>query len=272
MTGAPPLLQAQALAAGIGGRTLVRRLDLRLQPGECWGLLGRNGAGKTTLLHTLAGLREPLGGRLLLEGREFGALSRRQVARRLGLLLQERDCRFPLSVREAVMAGRYPHLGPWREPGAADREAVAEALRQVGLARLAERNVQNLSGGERQRVALAALLAQRPALLLLDEPVSHLDLREQVRLLGLLRDLARQGHGVIMSLHDPNHALGWCDRLLLLHRGRALCGGVERLGTARLLSRLFDQPLELVRDGGRRCLLPVVSTLDEDRLPCPPVA
>ncbi len=258
MTVGAPLLQTDTLAVGIDGRALVRRLDLQLEPGRCWGLLGRNGAGKTTLLHTLAGLRPPLAGRLSLHGEELSDLPRRQVARRVGLLLQDREDRFPQTVREAVLAGRYPHLGPWREPGDRDLDLVREALEKVGLAALAGRNVQTLSGGERQRVALAALLAQGPDLLLLDEPVSHLDLREQVRLLDLLRDLARQGHAVLMSLHDPNHALGWCDRLLLLHRGRALCGDTERLGSPRLLSRLFDQPLTLLGDRERRYLVPVL--------------
>jgi iron complex transport system ATP-binding protein len=254
----PALLRAKALAVGIEERRLIRHLDLELRPGQCWGLLGRNGAGKTTLLHTLAGLRPALAGGVELAGRPLAGQSRRRIARRLGLLLQEREYRFPQTVRDAVLAGRYPHLGPWREPRASDHALAREALEKVGLSGLAGRNVQTLSGGERQRVALAALLAQGPDLLLLDEPVSHLDLREQVRLLDLLRDLAGQGHAVLMSLHDPNHALGWCDRLLLLHRGRALCGDAERLGTPRLLSRLFGQPLSQVRDRDRRFLVPVV--------------
>jgi len=251
-------LRADGLAVSIGGRVLIRRLDLAVQPGQCWGLLGRNGAGKTTLLHTLAGLRSASMGRIHLAGMALDRMSRRRVARRLGLLLQDRDYRFPQTVRESVLAGRYPHLGPWKEPGADDHARVRDSLAKVGLLSLAERNVQTLSGGERQRVALAALLAQGPDLLLLDEPVSHLDLREQVRLLDLLRDLAGQGDGILMTLHDPNHALGWCNRLMLLHRGRVLCGDTHRLGSPRLLSRLFGQPLALVRDGERRYLAPMV--------------
>jgi len=188
-------------------------------------------------------LHPPAGGRVLLDGRDLAAWPRRSLARRLGLLLQQRETRFPASVRDTVLAGRYPHLGPWRAPGEQDQAITAAALAQVGLSGLERRNVQTLSGGERQRVYLAALLAQAPQVLLLDEPVTHLDLAEQYRLLRLLRGLADQGHAVLMSLHDLNHALGYCDHLLLLHRGRTLTGPVARLGTPRLLSRVLGAPL-----------------------------
>lgn len=243
---APPLLQADSLQVRMDGRVLCRKLDLILRPGQCWGLLGRNGAGKTTLLHTLAGLRPPSRGRVLLQAGDMAGLSRRKIARVLGLLLQERDNRFPASVLETVLAGRYPYLGAWRWPDADDHALAMDALRRVGMDDLAQRNIQTLSGGERQRVAIAVLLTQAPRTLLLDEPVSHLDLAEQTRVLRLIRKLTQQGHAVIMSLHDPNLALRYCDHLLLMHRGRALCGPTRRIGTPGLLSRLFGQSLEVL--------------------------
>lgn len=238
------VLEASGLRVGIGPRVLCKRLDLAFRPGQCWGLLGRNGSGKTTLLHTLAGLRPPLGGRIRLRGQGLGSLPRRQIALSLGLLLQERETRFPMSVQQAVLSGRYAHLGPWRQPTEQDLHLVENTLNDVGLTGLRNRNVQTLSGGERQRVAVAALLAQAPRVLLLDEPVSHLDLHEQVRLLRLIRELARAGHVVIMSLHDLNHALAYCDHLLLLHRGRAIGGKTPRIATPRRLSRMYGLALE----------------------------
>jgi len=240
------ILRTEELQVRIGVRVLCRRLDLAPLPGQCWGLLGRNGAGKTTLLHTLAGLLPPGRGRVLLHGGDIAALPRRRIARDLGLLLQEHENRFPAGVLDTVLSGRYPHLGPWRWPDGHDRGRALAALEQVDLDKLAQRNIQTLSGGERQRVAIATLLTQAPRVLLLDEPVSHLDLREQTRVLTLIRRLADRGHTVIMSLHDLNQALGFCDHLLLLHRGRALCGATRRIGTARLLSRLFGQPLTVL--------------------------
>ncbi len=242
------VLETRGLRIGIGARVLCRRLDLGIEPGQCWGLLGRNGSGKTTLLHTLAGLHPAQTGQVFLHGRELGQIPRRSIARSLGLLMQERDPRFPMSVQQAVLSGRYPHLGPWRQPTEHDGKLAQQALEQVDMAGLAHRNVQTLSGGERQRVAVAALLAQAPQVLLLDEPVSHLDLREQIRLLELIRNLARTGHAVIMSLHDLNHALAYCDHLLLLHRGRALGGSTQRIATVQRLSRVYG--VELARIPG----------------------
>ncbi len=239
-------MQIQGLRIAIGDRLLCRRLDLDIRAGQCWGLLGRNGSGKTTLLHTLTGLRPAQGGQVRFEGRALDAWPRRELARGLGLLLQDRESRFPMSVEDTVLCGRYPHLGPWSSPGKQDRQLAQQALEKVGLAGLARRNIQTLSGGERQRVALAALLAQAPRLLLLDEPVSHLDLREQVRLLDLLQALTQAGHAVIMSLHDLNHALAYCDHLLLLRQGRAIAGEARRIAGTERLSRLYGLPLSSV--------------------------
>jgi len=240
-------LSARQLQIRIGERVLCRRLDLEFLPGQCWGLLGRNAAGKTTLLHTLAGLRPAAAGQVLLDDRPILAQRRRAIARRLGLLLQERAPAFPASVRDTVLTGRYPHLGFWRGCGPNDHALADDAIRQAGLAGLETRNVQTLSGGERQRTAIAVLLAQAAQMMLLDEPVTHLDLREQERILRLCRDLADRGRLLIMSLHDPNQALRHCTHLLMLHRGRALHGETVRIGTQRLLSRLYAQPLTALR-------------------------
>jgi iron complex transport system ATP-binding protein len=243
---APILLQADSLEIRMSGRVLCRNLDLNLRSGQCWGLLGRNGAGKTTLLHSLAGLHLPSRGKVLLHKRDIAELPRRSIAQALGLMLQVRDDRFPATVLDTVLAGRYPFLGPWRWPDAGDHAHALEALHLVGLEDLAHRNIQTLSGGERQRVAFAVLLTQAPRIMLLDEPVSHLDIAEQTRVLRLIRKLTLQGHAVIMSLHDPNQALSYCDHLLLLHRGRALCGPTRRLGSPSMLSRLFGQSLTVL--------------------------
>jgi iron complex transport system ATP-binding protein len=251
------MLEARGLRVAIGQRALCRRLDLAFSGGQCWGMLGRNGCGKTTLLHTLAGLLPAAGGELRLDGEALSRLPRRRIARRLGLLLQQQDTRFPMRVDEAVLAGRYAHLGPWRQPSGEDLRKSALALERVGLASLGGRNLQTLSGGELQRVAIATLLAQAPPLLLLDEPVSHLDLHEQTRILRLLREMARQGSSVVMSLHDINQALRYCSHLLLIHHGRVLHGSVARLGTASLLARVFNQPLTQLNGPHGRLLLAV---------------
>ncbi len=241
-----PVLEARQLRLRAGDRLLDQTLNFALQPGQCWGLLGPNGVGKTSLLHTLAGLRPPAAGTVRLLGQELSSWGRRQLAQVLGLLLQDQEPRFPLPVLDWVLAGRYPHLGPWDWPGAEDQRLALAALEQVGLTELAQRDMQTLSSGERQRVAIATLLAQGPRFLLLDEPVEHLDLREQVRILDLVRRLRDQGTAILMSLHDPNFALRACDHLILLDEHRGTCGPALEVGTTDALSRLYGISLGML--------------------------
>ncbi|ROR34998.1 ABC transporter ATP-binding protein [Inmirania thermothiophila] len=240
------LLQARGLTVRVGACTACRGLDLDLRPGERWAVLGRNGAGKTTLLLTLAGLHPAAAGEVRLADRPLAALPRREIARRLGLLPQDDADPFPATVLETVLLGRHPHMDPWRGETGADLDAARAALARVGLAGLEGRNVRTLSGGERRRVALATLLAQDPAVALMDEPTGHLDLHQQVALLAETVCWAREGAGraLVMVLHDP--ALAWraCTHALLLHGDGAWTAGPvgEVLETA-CLARLYGHPL-----------------------------
>lgn len=243
------LLRAEGLDAGNGGRVLCRALDLVLEPGQCWGVLGRNGSGKTTLLHTLAGLRPALGGRVLLDGEPLRPLCRRRVARRLGLLPQEDVSPFPATVLEHVLAGFHPHMPPWAFEGPAEHARAREALATVDLTDLEARTVDTLSGGERRRVALATLLVQDPAVLLLDEPTNHLDLHHQVTVLETVRERVREGRAALLVLHDLNLAARYCDRFLFLPGdGTWEAGPGETMLTEAVLSRLFGHPI-IRRDG-----------------------
>lgn len=252
------LLQSHRLACRIGERLLCHDLELEVNAGECWGILGGNGSGKTTLLHTLAGLRQPAAGEVRLDGTPIPSLSRRHIAQRLGLLLQESIDAFPATVWETVLSGRHPHLGRWRNESEQDREVASAALATMDLGALASRPVQSLSGGERRRLAIATLLTQAPALLLLDEPLNHLDLRHQQSLLRYLRTLCGEKEkGVVMVLHDPNQALRYCDKVLLLSGdGHWQAGRCKELLTAETLSRLYGHPLEMVAQGDKRLFLP----------------
>src|SRR5262249_14821918 len=157
----------------------------------------------TTLLRTLAGLRAPLKGEIAYDGRRLSTLKPRERARRRGFLPQDSVDFFPATVLETVLVGRHPHLSRWQWESSADIECAQNALRDVGLAGFESRDVASLSGGERRRVALAALIAQDPDLLLLDEPSSHLDLAHQIATLDVLLRLARErGKAVTMALHD----------------------------------------------------------------------
>ncbi len=251
------LLQAEKLSRRIGKRTLWQDLELRVGQGECWGILGGNGSGKTTLLHTLAGLQPPSSGQVQLESKPLDSYSRRAIARRLGLLLQDSHDVFPESVWESVLSGRHPHLGRWQQETADDLSQAREALHIMDLAGFESRPVQSLSGGERRRLALATLLTQNPALLLLDEPLNHLDLHHQRSLLQLLHKLCSDSEKtVMMVLHDPNQALRYCDHVLLLGgKGTWRAGKSEELLTAETLTELYGCPIIEIRQENQRFFL-----------------
>lgn len=252
------LLATEGLAVRIGRTPVCAGLDLAIEPGTAWGVLGPSGIGKTTLLHTLAGLRASEAGLVRWQGRPLAGMPRRELARALGVVLQHDDCRFPLSVRETASAGRHPHLGRWQAERPEDRDAVAEALRAVGLAGLEDRLADSLSGGERRRLALATLLAQAPCVALLDEPVNHLDPGQQIALIDLLRErFTTGGRALVVVLHDVNLALRGCTHLLLLGRhGAVQSGAAAALATADALGELYGHPMVAVAVEGRRGFLP----------------
>lgn len=252
-----PLLEARGLSVEIAGKCVCRDFDLQLEAGACLGLLGPNGVGKTTLLHTLAGLRAPAGGEIFLDGAPLKSLSRRRIARRLGLLMQQPEDSLPATVLETALIGRHPHIDFWRWESHADVNLARRALKQVGLDGLEQRSQTQLSGGERRRLDIATVLTQDPQVLLLDEPAHQLDLHHQLALLSHFSHLAHDlGHGVIMSLHDVNLAVRFCNQVLLLFgRGESLLGAVDMLDAARL-SRLYHTSVTALAAPGGIVFLP----------------
>lgn len=246
-------LAARGVEVAVGPRRLVLELSLEFCPGEFVAILGRNGTGKTLTLHTLAGLRQPQSGEVHLDGIVLESLSRRAVALRLGLLAQDVEESFVTTALEAVLVGRHPHLKLWQWETAADERVARAALSAVDLENFAGRRTDTLSGGELRRVAVAALLAQEPAVFLLDEPSNHLDPAHQLEILGLFRELCAAGKTVIATLHDPTIAARFADKVLLLFGdGRWAAGPAEELLTAERLSELYQSPmLELQKDGRR---------------------
>ncbi len=246
-------LRCTGVRVEIAGRVLVDGLELSIDAGSLLGILGRNGSGKTTTLHTLAGLRSDAVPGVILDDRPIGAWPRREVARRLGLVTQHLDNPFPTSVLETVVAGRHPHLDFWRWESDVDRRLARDALAQVGLEELADREVDSLSGGERRRLAIATMLCQSPRTCLLDEPTNHLDPAHEQAVMGLLKTLARGGRGVAASLHDVNAASRYCDRCLLLFGdGEWSAGPTNQVLNEDSLQRLYGVPMREALLGGER--------------------
>ena len=257
MTEASPRLACRGLTLAIGKRTLVSGLDLDVHAGECWAIVGPNGAGKTTLVGTLAALRPPVSGEIAYDGTAVARIGLRERAMKRGYLPQDSIDFFPASVLETALIGRHPHLARWQWETEADIARSRAALAAFGLAGLDARDVRTLSGGERRRLALAALVAQDPAIFLLDEPSSHLDLGQQIAALDVVTALARdRGKAIVMVLHDLHLAARFADHAIALGGGRARTGAAARILTAPALSELFGHRLVQVGEGRTATFLP----------------
>lgn len=229
-----PALEVADLCVDLGGRRVVEAVSLAVSPGEIVGLVGANGSGKTTLMRAALGLLRAASGQSRIAGDPVGELTAAERARRVGYLPQERVVGWNLP------AWRVAALGaPLRPPAAARAEALA-ALDKAGADHLADRGVLDLSGGERARVLLARLLATRAPLFVADEPIAGLDPAAQLDTLDVLRDHAANGGAVLATLHDLTLATAYCDRVVVMARGRVVAHGeAAKVFTGALLEDAF---------------------------------
>jgi len=232
-------------------RPAVDGVTVEIPAGTCTAVLGPNGSGKSTLLRLLLGTLRPSAGSVELDGRAVGDWGREEIARAVGVVPQGEEAAFPMTVREMVAMGRYPHLGPWRREGDADRRAVERAMRRCDVLAFAHRPISTLSGGERQRARVARALAQEPRALALDEPTAALDISHEMAIFELLRDLGRAGTTVLLVTHNLNLAARYADRLVLLDRGRiAAAGAPEEVLTRETVERVYGWPVRIDRHPG----------------------
>ncbi|QLA17805.1 ABC transporter ATP-binding protein [Desulfolutivibrio sulfoxidireducens] len=213
-------LRARQLDVGYRDRPVLMDVDFEVAPGEILAVLGRNGVGKTTLLRTLNAMLPARGGAVLVEDADILGLTSREIARTMGYVPQRSEAG-KLTAFDAILLGRVPHLRFSVRPE--DLCVVEAAIRRLGLEELALRNLDRMSGGELQKVCIARALVQEPSVLLLDEPTSSLDLKNQMEILSLVREVAMgHGVGVVMTMHDLSTALRFADRFLFLQKGRVL--------------------------------------------------
>jgi iron complex transport system ATP-binding protein len=239
------LIEARGLDVSIGGKQVCRALDFAVRPGEAWAILGMNGVGKTTLMHTLAGLRACDSGEVLLRGRPIGSLPRRQVAREIGVMLQETEMVFPLTVRDAVLEGRHPHLHRFHWESPEDEDLAEKVLRELSIHPMALRSVQTLSGGERRLVSAATLFVQDPPVMMLDEPNSHLDLHQQLHVLDrVIERVKEKSKAALLILHDVNLAARFCSHAIMLYgNGQAQAGPIGAVLDEASIERAFRHPV-----------------------------
>jgi len=239
-------------------RPVVSNVSFQVPEGRLAVLLGPNGSGKTTLFKCIAGLWHPGSGQVMFDGRDIVHMSFKERASMLAVVPQDHTPPFPYSVFEAVLMGRAPHVGLFAAPSAKDEEVALNALLAVGISHLKDRCYTRISGGERQLVLIARALAQEAPLLLLDEPTSHLDFRNQHLVLETVRHVAAEKKlTVLMTLHDPNLASFFAHQVILLKAGEIAADGVpEAVLTETNLGMLYNIGIGVADTGERRLIYP----------------
>lgn len=236
-------VQLEAVSVAYNGKLALRDISFRLSPGERVAIVGPNGAGKTTLFRTIAGTLQPTGGSVRIYGHEPGGhICIAYVPQR-----SEVDWSFPVSVQDVVMMGRIRKIGLLRWPRGKDWQFVRQAMQQVGVGDLADRRIGELSGGQQQKVFLAQAVAQEAELVLLDEPLSGLDVPSQEAIFGILGQLKLEGVSVLVATHDLNLAAERFDRVMLLNRRLVAIGSPEQVFTQPHLLQAYGGHIHMVQ-------------------------
>lgn len=240
----------------IDGRQILENLSLDLEPGQLIGLIGPNGAGKSTLLKAMLGLI-PCAGQILFGEQNLEDCSLKERAQKISYAAQGAPVHWPLTVEHMVSLGRIPHLGPWQTLGEQDRAAITRAMELTDSLHLADRLVTTLSGGERACAMLARAIVADTSWLLADEPVASLDPYHQLQVMDILKGLSRDGHGVLIVLHDLTLAQRYCDKIFLIEGGKMLASGTaEEVLTDENLKHAYHIHAVRWQDQGEAFLMP----------------
>lgn len=249
------MLEARGVQVSISGAPILAGADLTVRRGQLVALVGPNGAGKSTLARAVAGLQRTCGGSVCWQGVDVRRLRGRRLARLRAFVPQRSRVPDGVRVRDAVMIGRSPHIGPFRGASRSDHEAVARAMARTGVGDLAGRLLSTLSGGELQRVQIAVALAQEAPALLADEPTAHLDLGASAAAAGLLRRLADDGLAVLLVVHDLALAAAVADQMVVIDHGRTVAAGdAEAVLDRGRLAAVWDVDAQLETRDGRTAL------------------
>ncbi len=221
-------------------------------------ILGPNGAGKTTLIKCLVGALRPERGEIIIDGVGVSGLSLRERAKLISYVPQEFSINFSYTVLEVVLMGRNPHVNPFAGPSKADERAALEALRVLGIEHLSTRPFTSLSGGEKRLVLIARALAQNGKVLVMDEPTSFLDYRNQLKVLKVAREVSKcLGKDVLVTLHDPNLALLFCDKVFLMDHGEIVCSGPPKEVISEcVMKRIYGVEVRVIKVGSESLVIP----------------
>jgi iron complex transport system ATP-binding protein len=253
-------LDVKDLAFAYEARNVLGGLSFRAREGEILCVLGPNGAGKSTLLRCILGLLDGYDGLIAVDGTSIRSLSRRELARKIAYVPQSPAQGFDYSALDTVLMGATSRLGPFGTPSARDKSMALELLGGLGIEHLAGRGCMKLSGGERQLVLIARALAQRAGILIMDEPTANLDYGNQVRVMQRISELAKRGYTIVLTTHNPEHALFFASRAIAMAAGRIVAeGGAREVLTEEVLEAIYGlavrmYPLGEDSDGIRVCV------------------
>lgn len=232
------------------GPAIFHDVSFKVDQGEILSILGPNGSGKSTLLNCIANLYSPAAGEIFLNGQLMSRMNLREVAQVIGYVPQIHTPAYAFTVREFAVMGRTPYIGAFTIPGAEDYRIADEALERMGIAHLRDKPYTEISGGERQQVTIARVIAQKPQLILLDEPTAHLDYGNQHRVVQMARQLAAEGYALIMTTHNPDHAIILNGKVAILNRrGEFFVGQTAQTLSSKMLSDLYGLAIRTKYDG-----------------------
>ncbi len=256
-----PIIEVEGLSFSYnGGEKVLDNVSFELHKGEILGVLGPNGAGKTTLLKILLGILRGTG-KVRVLGTDISSIPPKRLAKIIGYVPQEHHIVFPYKVIDYVLMGRAPHHGMFSLPSRKDYDKAYRVLDDLGLGRLADKTITEISGGQLQLVLIARTLVQEAKILLMDEPVSHLDISNAVKTMSLIRELVEEERilGAMVTLHDPLMASLYCDKILLLNKGRVeIYGSPREALNPERLSRVYGVDFDIIKYNNRYILMPII--------------
>ena len=254
------ILSGEHMTVAIGDKVILHDITVQIPQGKRTAIIGPNGSGKSTLLKALAGLIKCKAGKVCFEGEAVEKLGRRNLAQKLAILPQSPQVPADLTVKDLVEYGRFPHRNWWSKITADEKDTVEWAMQQTGIFALRNRLVNTLSGGERQRTWIAMALAQKPDLLMLDEPTTYLDISHQLEVMNIITELNRKnGISIMMVLHDINHAMQFADEIIIVEAGKIVGQGTpEESIDVNMLERVFGVTAEVFKNqAGKSIFIPM---------------
>jgi len=256
------MLRIKELSFSFGELTVLNNINAAVEPGKLYALFGPNGTGKTTLFKCIMKIYNiNHRGEISVDGKSIHLMKASELARKIAYVPQEHKPPFPYTVKEVVLMGRTPHMGGVFGPSENDIEMAIKAMKMVDIEALAERFYMNLSGGQRQLVLLARAFAQDANIMLLDEPTSNLDFKNQLLIWSIIRKIVDHGKSAVICTHDPNHVLWFCDRVMILgNEGFIIAEGepVEIIND-EMLNRIYGHICNVSNSQGHSIVMPKVS-------------